>query len=376
MPEEKKPTQTPSKDGKTIKPEVFDDLLSGLIDLAASDIHLSHNMPPTLRISGTLQPFPGYNKITSDDIAALVTPVLTEKQLNILYTEKELDFSYHPNEKARFRINLFFEKGNLALAARFIPMEIPTIDGLNLPPILNEFTKLPKGLILITGATGTGKSTTLAAIINKINNERNSHIITIEDPIEFVFESKKSLIQQREIHTDTLSWENALRAVLREDPNVVLIGELRDTTTIQAALTAAETGHLVLTTLHTNSAAQTVDRIIGVFPSDQQTQIMMQLSTTLEGIVTQTLVKGTDDKHMYPAMEVLLANSAVRNIIREGKSHQIDNVINTSYDAGMISLERSLADLVTNELVTLEEASSKTLKPNDVVRYIKHKNKE
>ncbi len=371
MTENKKPTLKMQANNK---PKTFNELLTNVVKQNASDIHLAHNMPPTIRVSGVLKPLPGYDKLTSDDITALVTPVLTEKQLNLIFKDRDLDFSYHPDEKARFRINLFFEKGHLSLAARFIPREIPTIDGLNLPPILNEFTKLPKGLILITGATGSGKSTTLAAIINKINNERNAHIITIEDPIEFVFESKKSLIQQREIHSDTLSWENALRAVLREDPNIVLIGELRDVTTIQAALTAAETGHLVLTTLHTNSAAQTIDRIVGVFPSEQQSQIMMQLSTTLEGVVTQTLIKGVDESHLYPAMEVMLTNSAVRNIIREGKTHQLDNVINTSYEAGMVSLERSLANLVTSNLITLESATAKTLKPNDVVRYVKHRN--
>lgn len=373
MPKKKEPAQPPKSGLK--KPKTLDELLVKVVENNASDIHLSHNMPPMLRHFGTLKPFPGYEKLTSDDILSIITPALTEKQLNQIFKEKDLDFSYHPDNRSRFRLNLFFEKGHLALAGRSIPKEIPTIDSLNLPPILYEFTKLPKGLVLVTGATGTGKSTTLASIINKINNERNSHIITIEDPIEFVFESKRSLIQQRELHTDTLSWDNALRAVLREDPNIVLIGELRDTTTIQAALTAAETGHLVLTTLHTNSAAQTIDRIIGVFPSEQQTQIMMQLSTTLEGIITQTLVKGSEAGHLYPAVEVLLANSAIRNIIREGKTHQINNVINTSYSSGMISLERSLADLVTNKLVSLDDALSRTLNPNDVIRYVKQGDK-
>lgn len=364
---------TTKKASVTNTAKTLDEILQSAIENKASDVHLSHNMPPTIRVSSILQPLPGYDVLTSDDIASLVTPILSEKQLNILFQEKELDTSYQPNEKSRFRVNIFFERGHMALAARYISSIVPTIDSLNLPPVLYEFTKLPKGLVLITGPTGAGKSTTLAAIINRINTDRNAHIVTIEDPIEFSFQSKKSLVQQREMHADTLSWDAALRSVLREDPNIILIGELRDQDTIQAALTAAETGHLVLTTLHTNSAAQTIDRIIGVFPAAQQTQIMMQLSTTLEGVVSQTLTIGKDGVNMYPAIEILLATSAVRNIIRENKTHQINNVINTSYDMGMISLERSLADLVSNDLITLEEATSKTLKPNDVIRYVKQK---
>lgn len=349
----------------------FDQMLLKVIQQGASDLHLTVNLPPTIRVTGILQPLIGYDKLTAETIGNLIYPVLKDEQKKLLTEVKELDFSYMLKEKGRFRINVFFEKGNLASSIRLIPLYVPSLEELHLPSILYEFCKLPQGLVLITGATGTGKSTTLASMIDWINTNRNSHVITIEDPIEFVFESNKALIQQREIHVDTKSWKNALRAVLREDPNIILIGEMRDYETIASALTIAETGHLVFGTLHTNSAAQTVDRMVDVFPDSQQAQIKAQFASVIEGVITQTLVRGIDTSIRYPALEILIANSAVRNTIREGKAYSINNIINTSFDLGMTSIERSLANLVNEGKVELEEAQSKTTKPEEILRLIK-----
>lgn len=281
--------------------------------------------------------------------------ILDEDQQQVLAKDKEFDFSFAFGTMGRFRVNAFHERGNLAASLRLIPNEVKTITELGMPPVISKFAEYPRGLVLVTGPTGSGKSTTLAAIIDKINTERAHHIITIEDPIEFTHNSKKSMVAQREIHYDTYSFSAALRSSLRQDPDVVLIGEMRDLETISAAITIAETGHLVFATLHTNSAAQSIDRMIDVFPPHQQPQVRAQLSNILMGICSQRLVPAVEGGRVVAA-EILVANPAVRNIIREGKSHQLDAVIQTGADQGMQTMDRTLASLVQSGVVTYDEA--------------------
>jgi len=344
------------------------DILQKAISSHASDIHINVGSPPTLRIEGELSPVPGTEVVTAEVAKEMVLELLTPTQKEIFLASKEFDLSYAYKD-TRFRVNVYHQRGFMGVALRLIPFEIPTIEELGLPPVLSDFCKLPQGFVLITGPTGEGKSTTIAAMLESINRERSVHIVTVEDPIEYVFEPKLSIIDQREVHQDTHSWEIALRSVLREDPDIVLIGEMRDFETVSAAVTIAETGHLVFATLHTNSAAQTVDRIIDVFPENQQRQIRIQLASIIEGIISQRLVPSLDGRRV-PATEILLANSAIRNIIREGKTHQIDNVIATSYDLGMISLERSLATLVKENKISSEVAKGYTLRPEEVSRLV------
>jgi len=345
-------------------------LLEKVINSNASDLHLTIGAPPTLRINGKLSPLVGVSALTSEDLEDLVFGLLNKEQKELFFVNKEIDFSFSLGQKARFRVNAYFQKGYPAAALRNIPFKIPKLDDIHLPKVLYEFCKLPQGFVLITGAAGQGKSTTIAAMLNYINENRNAHIVTIEDPIEYVFPHKRSLVEQREMYVDTHSWEIALCSILREDPDVVLIGEMRDYETISAALTISETGHLVFATLHTNSAAQSIDRIIDVFPEHQQQQVRVQLASVLEAVVCQRLVAALGGGR-FPAVEVLLTTNAVKNVIREGKGHQIDNIIATSLDLGMISLERSLANLVNEGKISLEEAKSKTLKPDILVRLIK-----
>ncbi len=294
----------------------------------------------------------------------------TPEQKELLITNKELDFSFALGELARFRVNAFYQKGFASASLRLIPSKIPSLEELHLPKVFGNFSKLRQGLILLTGPTGHGKSTTIASIMNEINETRGVHIVTVEDPIEYVYPSRKSLIAQREMHLDTHSWEIALRSVLREDPDVVLIGEMRDYETIEAVLTIAETGHLVFATLHTNSASQSVDRIVGVFPESQQAQIQMQLSNVLEAIISQRLIPAVKGGR-FPATEVLLANGAVRNVIREGKTHLLDNIIQTSTGIGMNTMESALAAMVKDGRVSLDTALSYSLKPDDLMREVK-----
>ncbi|MFH1565781.1 MAG: type IV pilus twitching motility protein PilT [bacterium] len=347
------------------------DLLEKTIKSEASDLHLTIGAPPNLRINGELSPIPGMAPLNSEELEGLVFSLLNKEQKELFLVNKELDFSFSLGQKSRFRINTYFQKGYPAAALRNIPFKIPTLEELNLPKILHEFCKLPQGFVLITGAAGQGKSTTIAALLNYINETRSVHILTIEDPIEYVFPHKKSLVEQREMHLDTHSWEVALRSVLREDPDVVLIGEMRDYETISSAITIAETGHLVFATLHTNSAAQSIDRIIDVFPDYQQQQVRVQLASALEAVVCQRLVNTLDGKRL-PAVEILLTTNAVKNVVREGKVHQLDNIISTSLDLGMISLEHSLAKLVNEGKISLEEAKAKTLKPDVLVRLLRN----
>lgn len=346
-------------------------LLQSTVDTNASDLHLISGISPNLRIEGDLTPVTTAGVMTPEIIDGLVKSVLTSQQLEKLKVNKEIDFSLTFSDKARFRVNAYTQKGTLAAAFRRIPLEIPVVDSLGLPKIIHSFTTLRQGLVLVTGPTGHGKSTTLAAMINEINQTRGTHIITIEDPVEFIFRPIKSIISQREMGEDTHSWPIALRSALREDPDVVLVGEMRDHETIAAALTVAETGHLVFATLHTNSAAQTIDRIVDVFPDEQQGQIRLQLSNVIEAVFSQRLIQGTNKKRV-PAYEIMLGTTAIKTAIREGKTHQIDSILQTSVEVGMNTLENSLANLVKTGQLTLETAQSWSLRPEELLRLVRN----
>jgi twitching motility protein PilT len=330
-------------------------LLEEVIKKKASDLHLQVGLPPMLRVDGALLAVPSAEILTEETVEALVFAILDDDQKQILLKDKEFDFSFAFGDLGRFRVNAFHERGNMAAALRLIPNEILTTDQLGLPPIVQKFADYPRGLVLVTGPTGSGKSTTLAALIHKINHERAAHIVTIEDPIEFTHKSNKSVIAQREVHYDTYSFSAALRSTLRQDPDVVLIGEMRDLETIAAAITIAETGHLVFATLHTNSASQSIDRMIDVFPPHQQAQIRAQLANILVAICAQRLVP-TIGGGRVAAAEILVATPAVRNIIREGKSHQLEAVIQTGAEHGMQSMDKTLVNLIHNGTITYDEA--------------------
>ena len=332
-------------------------LLEEVIKRKGSDIHLQVGLPPMLRVDGALTPVSGTDVLDESAIEALVFAILDEDQKQILLKDKEFDFSFAYGDIGRFRVNAFHERGNLAAALRLIPSQIMTIEQLGLPEIVNKMVDYPRGLVLFTGPTGSGKSTSLAALINKINQEQSKHIITIEDPIEYTHKSAKSIIVQREVHYDTYSFSAALRSSLRQDPDVVLIGEMRDLETIASAITIAETGHLVFATLHTNSASQTIDRMIDVFPPHQQPQIRAQLANILMGVVSQRLIPGINGGRVASA-EILISTPAVRNIIREGKTHQLEAVIQTGAEFGMQSMDKELASLVNQGTITFEEASN------------------
>jgi len=330
-------------------------LLEEVVRRHASDLHLQVSLPPMIRIDGALVPIAGFNPLDEEAVEMLVFAILDQDQRQILLKDKEFDFSFAFGTLGRFRVNAFHERGNLAAALRLIPNEIKTITELGLPGVVMNFADYPRGLVLVTGPTGSGKSTTLASLVDKINTERSQHIITIEDPIEFTHHSKKSVVVQREVHYDTYSFSAALRSSLRQDPDVVLIGEMRDLETISAAITIAETGHLVFATLHTNSAAQSIDRMIDVFPPHQQPQVRSQLANILMAICSQRLIP-TIGGGRIAAAEILMTNAAVRNIIREGKAHQLDAVIQTGADQGMQTMDRTLAGLVQAGTVTYDNA--------------------
>ncbi len=330
-------------------------LLEEVVKKKASDLHLQVGMPPMLRVDGHLTPVTGSQPMSEEIVEGLVFAMLDEDQKQILLKDKEFDFSFAFGDLGRFRVNAFHERGNLAAALRLIPNEILTVEQLGLPAIMNKFAQYPRGLVLVTGPTGSGKSTSLAALVDKINSERADHIITIEDPIEFTHKSKRSLVVQREVHYDTYSFSAALRSALREDPDVVLIGEMRDLETIASAITIAETGHLVFATLHTNSAAQSVDRMIDVFPPHQQPQIRAQLSNILMAICCQRLIPSIGGGRVAAA-EILTATPAVRNIIREGKTHQLEAVIQTGAEFGMQSMDKTLVGLIHAGTITYDEA--------------------
>lgn len=347
----------------TVQQEL-EDLLLNTLKLNASDLHLSVGYKPTVRVDGMLLPLEDFSVLTAEHAENLAFSLLGERK-SIFIENKEIDFSYGFRDLARFRINVFFEKGFVSSALRLISSKIRTLEELNLPAALHKIPKLKQGFILLTGPSGHGKSTTLASLIDEINHNEVQRIITIEDPIEYLFIGDRSVINQREIGNDTKSFHNALSSILREDPNVIMIGEMRDTETIAAALTAAETGHLVLSSLHTNSASQTVDRIIDVFSPEQQNQIRLQLANTLSAIISQRLLPRVAGGRI-PATEIMFGNNAVSNLIREGKAHQIDLVIETSLENGMISLNRSLAELIRRGEVAPEVAMAYTLNPTEL----------
>lgn len=345
-------------------------LLEIVVKQDASDLHLTVGVPPMIRIDGSLKPVPNEAPLTAAEVERLIFSVVDDVQKDILLKDMEVDFSFAFGDVARFRANAYHQKGNLALALRLIPTQIRSLEDLGLPKITNNFTDFPRGLILVTGPTGSGKSTTLAAMVDKINRDRSVHIITIEDPIEYTHKNQKSVVEQREVHYDTRSFAAALRSILREDPDVVLIGEMRDLETIASAITVAETGHLVLATLHTNNAAQSIDRMIDVFPPHQQQQIRVQLSNILNAIVSQRLVPAIGGGRIV-ASEIMVATPAVRNIIREGKTHQLDAVIQTGAEEGMQTMDRNLASLVKSGKITLEEANGYAIDLKELERLVR-----
>ncbi len=333
------------------------DLLKEVVERKASDLHIAPGSPPRLRINGKLIPAEGYGVLSPADTKQLIYSVLTDFQKKRLEEDLELDFSFGIKGLARFRGNAYYQRTTLAAAFRLIPYKVPKFSELGLPPVVENFAHKDKGLVLVTGPTGSGKSTTLASLINIINETYPYHIITIEDPIEFIYEHKKSLVTQRELGVDTKSFANALRAALREDPDVILVGEMRDPETIEAALTAAETGHLVFSTLHTNSTIETINRIIDAFPPEKQVQARIQLSFVLVGAIAQKLLRRKDGKGRVAAVEVFIPTPAIRNLIRENKLHQIYSLMQTGQAAtGMITMNQSLAKLYIEGLITLEEA--------------------
>ncbi len=348
------------------------ELLKITLDRNASDLHLLVGIPPALRIDGVLTLLTDYPALNQNMIQELVNSLLNQEQKEILNVNRELDFSFELEGQARFRVNAYHQRGTLAVALRLIPLKIRNIEELKLPQICHRFAELKQGFILITGPTGHGKSTTLAAILNEINTKRAEHIVTIEDPIEFILPQSKSIVSQREIHADTHSWEISLRSCLREDPNVVLVGEMRDYETIAAALTIAETGHLVFATLHTNSAAQTIDRIVDVFPEHSKSQVRMQLAFTIEAVFSQRLIPCLKGGRVV-ATEVMVATPAIRTSVREGKTHMIDNIIQTSRELSMWTLETDLARLVKEGEVSLETAKAYALRPEDLIRQVRGK---
>jgi len=335
----------------------------------ASDLHLSVGKHPTVRIDGNLIPLSNEAILTPEMAAGLIGSLLSEEQQEKLITEKDIDFAFSYENKIRFRVNVYFQKGYLSAALRLIPVQIRTIEELGLPSILHQFCQVQQGFFLIVGPAGHGKTTTLAALVDEINHKRMEHIITIEDPIEYTFTQDRALIDQREVGVDTVSFHRALRSVLRQDPDVIMIGEMRDPNSISIALTAAETGHLVFSTLHTNSASQTIDRIVDSFPAAQQGQIRSQLATTLIGIVSERLVPRISGGRI-PACEIMFANSAIKNLIREKKTYQIDLVIETSVQEGMMSLNRSLIELVRKREISLESAENYSLNPTELRQLI------
>ncbi len=347
----------------------IDELLELVVEHNASDLHVSDGLPPVLRIDGELKKT-RYEVITPEISQRMIYDILTDDQIQRFETDLELDCSYAYQDVARFRVNVYRDRGTVASALRLIPRRIPTIDELNLPHIVLDLSRRVRGLILVTGPTGSGKSTTLASMINQINHERAEHIITIEDPIEYLHTHAKSVINQRELGQDTHTFNNALRASLREDPDVILVGEMRDLETIQLAVTCAETGHLVMATLHTNSAAESVDRMIDVFPPAAQEQIRIQLSNNLQAILSQQLMRRAGQPGRIAAIEVMIANSAIRNLIREAKTHQITSVIQTSAGTGMQTMDQALRDLYQASMITYEDAMRRAQNPLELEKLI------
>ena len=352
--------------------------LSQLLDITirsnASDLHILPGIPPVIRVDGALRSISNFPPVTAQEAEVMLFSVLKPTQQELLVNNKEIDFSFgfgggSYGDLGRFRANFYYQRGVLSGAFRFLQPHIRTLEDLKIPKTCHRFAELKQGFIVVAGPTGHGKSTTIAAIINEINLARSVHILTIEDPIEYVYPKGKSIISQREMDIDTHSWDLALRSALREDPDVVLVGEMRDPETMAAAITIAETGHLVFSTLHTNSAAQTIDRIIDSFPASQQTQIKVQLAATLKGVISQRLIPQISGGRV-PGVEVLLGTPAIASNIREGKTHLIDSIIQTSQDVGMLPFETSLSSLVLSGSVSLETAKSYSLRPDELLRLV------
>jgi twitching motility protein PilT len=349
----------------------IDDLLEQMVAYGASDLHVTVGTPPAMRLRGQLERLPDHPPLTPDDTQQLLYRILSSEQQKHLEIKRQLDFAYGVPGVARFRVNVFFQRESLGAAFRVIPHDIKTLEELGLPGSLHALTEKPRGIVLVTGPTGSGKSTTLAAIVDEINRSRSEHILTIEDPIEFIHKHKRCIVNQREVGPDTVSFGEALRAALRQDPDVILLGEMRDLETISTALTAAETGHLVFGTLHTQSASSTVDRIIDVFPAEQQDQVRIQLAGSLQGVVTQTLLPTADGTGRIAALEILFPDDAVRNLIRQGKVEQIYTIMQTGSAKGMQTMEQSLADLVLRRVVTAEVALARSSKRDQLVGLLK-----
>ncbi|MDP3014868.1 MAG: type IV pilus twitching motility protein PilT [bacterium] len=343
----------------------LNDLLLTTARQNASDLHLAVGRHPTLRIDSVLIPLSKEPLLTPETADNLIFNLLTPEQKDSFLREKEIDFSYSFEDKARFRVNVFYQRGFAAAALRLIPAQIKTIEELGLPPVLYDFARISQGFVLLVGPAGHGKSTTLAAILDEINHKKTDHIITVEDPIEYIFTQDKCIISQREVKSDTLDFHRALRSLLRQDPDVIMVGEMRDAESIATAMTAAETGHLVFSTLHTNSASQTIDRIIDSFPAEQQNQIASQLAAVLVGVISERLIPKIDGGRI-PACEIMITNPAIRNLIRERKAYQIDLVIETSIQEGMMTLNRSLANLVKKKEISLEKAELYSLNPSEL----------
>jgi len=366
---QKLPTEQVAAKARPIEEVHLDELLRLVVEKRGSDLHLASGVPPVMRIDGQLYAT-NYDSLTDFEVQRMVYNILTDEQIRIFETDYELDCSYHLRGLSRFRVNVYRDRGSVAAAFRVIPSKIPTIRELGLPLVLEDLSRRPRGLILVTGPTGSGKSTTLAAMIGQINNERSVHIITIEDPIEYLHTHKRSLINQRELGQDTRSFSQALRHALREDPDVILVGEMRDLETMQLAITAAETGHLVFSTVHTNSAAQTVDRIVDVFPPGQQEQIRVQLSNNLEAVVSQQLLPRAGTPGRIAAMEIMIASPAIRNLIREAKAHQITSIIQTSAHHGMQTMDQCLRDMYQRGLITYEEAMARAMNQEELKKML------
>ncbi len=345
------------------------DVLVEVLELEASDLHLTVGLPPIARVHGQLTQLK-YPPLKSADTRDLVYSILTQDQRQRLETDWEIDFSYSVPGRARFRVNAYFQRNSVGAAFRLVPLNVMTIDQLGLPKIVHSFCRTPRGFVLVTGPTGSGKSTTLAAIIDEINETRSEHIMTVEDPIEFLHRHKSCVVNQREVGTDTKSFNRALKSVLRQDPDIILVGEMRDLETIQTALTAAETGHLVFATLHTQDAPQSIDRMIDVFPPHQQEQIRVQIASSIQGIMTQQLLPRTGGQGRVAACEILIPTPAVRNLVREGKTHQIYTVMQTGAKYGMQTMDAALAELVRRRLISRELAEARSSNPEDLNRLI------
>jgi len=345
----------------------IDDLLEQMVQIGASDLHITVNSPPAYRVRGHIMRAEGFEPFTDEDTRSILYRILSSEQQKHFELNRQLDFAYSMPGLARFRVNVYFQREAVGAAFRLIPAEIKTLEELSLPPVLHQLAEYPRGLVLVTGPTGSGKSTTLAAVIDEINRTRSEHILTVEDPIEFVHRHKQCIVNQREIGPDATSFGDALKAALRQDPDIILVGEMRDLETISTALTAAETGHLVFGTLHTQSAPSTIDRIIDVFPPAQQEQVRIMIANSLQAVVTQTLMPTADGAGRVAALEILLPDDAVRNLIRQAKTEQVYSVMQTNTARGMQTMEQALADLALRRIVNVDVALSRSSRPDQLV---------